>query len=222
MGEGSRYNCTGCGNQFILKWRKDQRDYIFIDLADIGKGEPLGIPRGSVRAIVTLTISITIWAMFVLDRMNPDYMLNLALIMIGYYFAFRVITSPLKGIPDVIEAGTKQPLYMPKGVIRWVLICGFLLAGGFVVVRGDLIRADLVEFYTILIGMTIGYASRKLVIEKFKIETPMWMKNTKSIIVICMALYMQAIFSFALADDVPIFTIRTSIALIGFYFGSRN
>ncbi len=41
---------------------------------------------------------------------------------------------------------------------------------------------DLIEFFAILLGLTIGYGSRKVLTEKMKMETPMAVKNIKSVI----------------------------------------
>jgi predicted RNA-binding Zn-ribbon protein involved in translation (DUF1610 family) len=220
--QDSRYNCPECGNSFVLKWRKKQRDYVFINTKDLGKGEPLGLPRSSVRAIVILTISVSIWIMFLLGTQVPSYLLNLVLVMVGYYFAYRVVQSPLKGVPSIIEKGTKEPLYMPKGSIRWVVIGGFLISGLVILARGDMWNLDLMEFFSILLGLTVGYGSRKLLTEKMKVETPMQIKNTKSIIVIGISIFLAVIFVFSISSDIPPIMVRGGIAVIGFYFGSRN
>jgi predicted RNA-binding Zn-ribbon protein involved in translation (DUF1610 family) len=222
LDQDSKFDCPECGNSFVIKWNKKQRDYRFINLADTGKGEPLGLPRGSVRAIVTIVISMTIWLLLIRDRHVPDYLLNLALVMVGYYFAFRALSTPLKGIPAVKFKDSKEPLYMPKGVIRWILLGGFLIAGSFIFFRGELWDSYLFEFYVIIIGLSIGYSYRKLYIEKMKRETPMWMKNIKSIIVLLASLTLFVVFTFTFIKDAPDLSIRASIAIIGFYFGSRN
>lgn len=222
LDQDSRYNCPECGNKFVIKWNKQQRDYRFVDIADLGRGEPLGLPRGSVRAIVTILISLTIWIQFITDRTVPHYMLNLAIVMVGYYFAFRVLTAPLKGVPAVVEKGTKEPLYMPKGFVRWIILIGFFISGFFLLFRGDIWYSEMFEFYVILVGLTIGYLFRKFIVEKMKVETPMWMKNTKSVAVLSVSLFILVIFTFFHPEVVPEFTIRGAIAVIGFYFGSRN
>lgn len=81
---------------------------------------------------------------------------------------------------------------------------------------------DLIEFFAILLGLTVGYGSRKVLTEKMKMETPMAVKNIKSVIVITIALFLAVIFVFSLSGDIPPVMVRGSIAVIGFYFGSRN
>jgi hypothetical protein len=44
----------------------------------------------------------------------------------------------------------------------------------------------------------------------------------KSVAVISLALFLSVVFLFSVADDIPPIIIRGSIAVIGFYFGSRN
>lgn len=81
---------------------------------------------------------------------------------------------------------------------------------------------DLIEFFAILPGLTVGYRSRKVLTKKMKMETPMAVKNIKSVIVITISLFLAVIFVFSLSVDIPPVMVRGSIAVIGFYFGSRN
>jgi len=198
-----------------------QRDYIFINVSDRGKGEPLGLPRGSIRATVTITISLACWIMFTAGSEVPNYLLNLILIMVGYYFAFRTGPINLKGVSDVTTKDSKPPLYMPKGIIRWIIIGGFILAGVVLAVRGDAFSDIYIEFYFILIGLSIGFLSRSIRRQLIKVELPGFIKHGRGIIVLSVAILLFFIFVFNIHDDVPPLVVRLSIATLGFYFGSR-
>ncbi|MFW3146180.1 MAG: hypothetical protein ACMUIE_05160 [Thermoplasmatota archaeon] len=220
--EGSRYTCAACGNRFLLKWDKDQRDYVFVNLADRGKGEPLGLPRGSVRASVMLLISLLCWLLFLLGRDVPHYLLNVVLIMIGYYFAFRGTPVILKGLPKVETKDSKDPLYMPKGVIRWVVIGGFVVAFLALTINGNILDHDYIEFFFILFGLVGGYTSKKIRTEVLKMETPAIMKHGRSVVVLLISLTLFTLFLGGWEGELGAVPVRISIAVIGFYFGSRD
>ncbi|MEA3559814.1 MAG: hypothetical protein U9R75_11225 [Candidatus Thermoplasmatota archaeon] len=220
--EGSRFTCRNCGNTFLLKWDRHQRDYIFIDVRDKGRGEPLGLPRGSVRAFVMLLVSLTCWIMFLMGQDVPHYLLNLALIMIGYYFAFRGQGYLLKGLPAVETKDTKQPLHMPKGFIRWIVIGGFLISMVALLVTGGMKGHNYIEFFFILSGLVLGYISKKVRLGLLKMETPGIIKHGRSVLVLSISIFLFLVFLFGILENVGALPIRLSIAVIGFYFGSRS
>ena len=82
----------------------------------------LGLPDGSVRALLALAIFGLIWAMLILrpDDELPDYLRDLLFIIMGHYFASRRRASRAG------ELGP-PPLYLPRGTIRLALFGGFVL-----------------------------------------------------------------------------------------------
>jgi hypothetical protein len=110
---------------------------------------------------------------------------------------------------------------MPKGIIRWIIIGGFF-AGGFVLLwRGDAFSDNYIEFFFILIGLSIGYISRTVRRKLLQVELPGIIKHGKGFVVLSVAILLFILFVFNIHDDVPAIIIRLSIAWLGFYFGSR-
>lgn len=64
--------------------------------------QPLGIPRGSVRAILTIVLTLSVVAFWVCSALlgwsMPDYLLEMWLISIGYYVGYRTDNNPIKEI----------------------------------------------------------------------------------------------------------------------------
>lgn len=93
----------------------------------------LGLPEGSVRALLALGLFGTIWGAMVLgpDRALPGYLRDLLFIILGHYFASRrrADLEPLPGPP---------PLFLPRGTIRLVLIAGFVAVAASLYTRGHL------------------------------------------------------------------------------------
>src|ERR1700736_4109165 len=85
--------------------------------------QPLGLPAGSVRAILTFIILALIWTLMLLpkDKVKdiPLYLFYLMFLSLGSFFAAhgRSIAGPL--------TGTRSPLYLPRGSLRFLIILGF-------------------------------------------------------------------------------------------------
>src|SRR5262245_51752111 len=82
----------------------------------------LGLPHGSVRALLALMIAAGIWTWLLLrpETIAPPYLRDLMLIIMGHYFAARARTGPADGPP---------PLYLPRGSVRVILMLGFVGVG---------------------------------------------------------------------------------------------
>ncbi|MGA1792688.1 MAG: hypothetical protein ACMUHM_01945 [Thermoplasmatota archaeon] len=219
---GARFTCIGCRSEFLVKWNRDKRDYRYVNLADRGKGEPLRLPRGSVRALLLISISLICWVLLIWGREVPNYLLNLVLVMIGYYFAFRVAQPSKATSREVVDKEAKHPLHLPRGYVRWIVVGGFMIALVVLVATGRIARHDHIEFYFILTGLVIGYLARKTRSDWLKFETPVFFKHAKALLLLLIAAFLMVLFFGGLADMVHPLPIRLSIAVIGFYFGSRD
>jgi hypothetical protein len=87
---------------------------------------PLGLPPGSVRAILSLTVLGLFWALLLLPQEKsagiPVYLYYLMFLIVGYYFAVRGHT------PD--DELYKPPLYLPRGIIRFLIVVGSIAVLG--------------------------------------------------------------------------------------------
>jgi hypothetical protein len=89
---------------------------------------PLGLPPGSVRAILAFLVFGTVWAMLLLPEEKavkiPLYLYYLMFLILGHYFAAR-------GHAQATAApGHHHPLYLPRGSIRILFFVGFAAAFG--------------------------------------------------------------------------------------------
>lgn len=81
---------------------------------------PLGLPAGSVRAILAFMVLGLIWILLFLQKEVPLYLQYLMFMILGHYFAIR--QKPVAA-PDAAEP---SPLYLPRGVIRAFIFLGFV------------------------------------------------------------------------------------------------
>src|SRR5215469_8333716 len=97
----------------------------------------LGLPSGSIRALLAILIFGTIWALLLVQpgAEVPDYLRDLLFIILGHYFAVRHRASedPEPGPP---------PLFLPRGSVRFLLIAGSAAVAVLLFRRGHLIPLD--------------------------------------------------------------------------------
>ena len=89
---------------------------------------PLGLPRGSVRAVLAFMVLGTVWTLLLIPAEKipngiPPYLFYLTFLILGSYFGARSSMPHVKG-------GEPHPLFLPRGSIRALIIIGFIAACG--------------------------------------------------------------------------------------------
>src|SRR2546426_610628 len=89
--------------------------------------QPLGLPRHSVRATLALLLCGTLWYLALTERKIPDILWESGLLVVAFYFGVRS-TAPAAPVATAAttadHVGGPQPLYLPRGSIRTVLLLG--------------------------------------------------------------------------------------------------
>ena len=97
----------------------------------------LGLPSGSIRALLAILVFGTTWALLLLQpgAEVPDYLRDLLFIIMGHYFAarHRAAEDPGPGPP---------PLFLPRGSVRVLLIAGSIAVAVLLFRRGQLTALD--------------------------------------------------------------------------------
>jgi hypothetical protein len=110
----------------------DSRSHI-----DWRRQHALGLPAGSVRALLAVLIFVTMWGLLIVrpNKEVPDYLRDLLFIIMGHYFAARRKSGPAD------EPGP-PPLYLPRGSIRLFLVIGSVAVAVLLFRRGRLTALD--------------------------------------------------------------------------------
>jgi hypothetical protein len=91
-----------------------------VDIAPAPFRNPLGIPAGSVRALLILMVLAMVWVLMLMPPEKnvhvPLYLYYLLFLTVGAYFSSRAKTSP--------QNGDAQPLHLPRRSIRLLIIAG--------------------------------------------------------------------------------------------------
>lgn len=181
---------------------------------------PLFLPKGSVRALTVLSLSGCFWILAWTDQHIPEYMMTSLSAVLAYYFAYRKKTAKTTQSNRPAGPPGKTPLFLPKGLVRTLLILGFSSSLIALYLTQQLLDPKFIEFFSMLVGFIAGYLFNKcirLTVSSFFLNLT---EHVKALLVLCFAFSLSA----GLLLQHPIVYDHEEIftAFIGFYFGSRT
>lgn len=197
------------------------------------KFTPLGLPKGSVRALIAL---MTFGTLMGLLLENPKvsqsifwqlWMVNY--VILGYYFAHRQGTGD--GLPPE-STQERQPLHLPKGTVRWLIVLmflgtSFLLIRRWLDVEGfeKLIKEPaffpLLSLGSFFFGRFSKYILGMLRGEQQPSGMMRWFYHGKSLLALCAAALLPLTLLTGASAPVLESVQRASFIYIVFYFGVR-
>lgn len=189
---------------------------------------PLGLPAGSVRAVVALTV-VGVFAWLTLHNQPVGvYLVESMLIVLAYYFTARQHSAPLPNTP-ITDGATvvppePNPLWLPRHTIRFLLLLMLFFTGGIVWIRGDLFQSEafdnLVLVFTYLVGIIVHHFKERRGIRPLSIWQRGWL-HFKALLVIlaCLIIWVAALTRGL--EDLPSGMSYLLLGWILFYFGSR-
>lgn len=195
----------------------------------------LGLPEGSIRALLALALFGTIWGLLALrpDQSLPGYLRDLLFIVLGHYFAARK-SKPI----DEARVGP-PPLFLPRGTIRLLLIGGFVVVGARLYSQGvlDDFQRNPAGLTLLLVGgFLLGVVASRIRSSLSGDRPPArWLEDLKALVALA-AVGLLAVLVWSpqsaetLSDAFSWLTARLGpegpeevlAALIGFYFGNRS
>ena len=184
---------------------------------------PLGLPTGSVRAILALVLCGTQWYLILQGRAVPELLASAALLVVAFYFGVRS-TAPVTG--PAPAAKVRQPLFLPRGSVRFVLLGGFLAVIAYVWVLGRAVPQELALIFQVLLSYLIGFAFAALVYRRAqKGLAPSRTASAARSGIAVVALAVTGVVCSSIASGVPAFVPEDAEKFltwtVAFYFGSR-
>lgn len=216
--DGAAYTCPQCGRRYAVIVAGGSGLVAFVDQSEKPAGEPLGLPRGSIRALIALLMAGTCAALAVAGRPVPGSLTSLLLAIVGFYFGFRVKAASMSDRIHDPAARREQPLYLPGGVIRLLLIAAILVMGACLFLYGHLGRPGYLELTVILIGMVLGHFFRRLTGR----SPGQGLNHLLGVLGMLLAVAAAVIFLSGADESLPPHLVMAVCAAISFYFGSRS
>jgi hypothetical protein len=205
-------------------------------MSTVAVRQPLGLPAGSVRALLTLIVLGMIWALMFLEKDIPLYLLYLMFLILGSFFAAhgRSIAGP--------GTGHASPLHLPRGSLRTLIILGFAAVLGWRYylnpdwhVLLDIKQTAAKQLYLpfVLLGaFFLGILITRIVhVLSGGTGVPPWFQDIQSWLALLAALglagevLVQFVIYPGLREDqqINMETFQTIVgAIVAFYFGARS
>jgi hypothetical protein len=196
----------------------------------------LGMPAGSVRAIVAFTVLAVLW-LLALYGMTPEgkipvafiYLQYVMILIIAHFFAAHGSTIGK-------HVSHRNPLWLPSGSVRFLLLAGYV---GLIVwlVYSQREFAPVPEGHlalplVLISGFILGYIVTKLV-RSFSTDgqLPFWFQDVQAwfALLAVIGLLVIALVYLVIQPSIPesmhfdMTTVETIVAaIVGFYFGARS
>jgi len=217
----THYQCPRCRARYLVMIDEGTGAMAFVDQTTSPSAPPLGLPRGSVRALVALAMAGSCTAIVVTGQDLPGSLASLLLAIIGFYFGFRTKAASLSDRMYDPTARREQPLYLPSGVIRMLLIAGMVVMAVSLLRRERLLKvSEHVEFFVVMAGLVVGHYFSKL-FRRGAPSTRVSVGHLKALLVLGVAAAATGLFlTGAFAEHRGI--TMALCAAISFYYGSRS
>lgn len=189
---------------------------------------PLGLPTGSVRAILTLLILAVVVHEIVLGRLVAVIWTETLVIALAYYFTYRRFVSlPREVIIRLEREGAlprePNPLGLPRHSIRVMIIFTIGALGVYLYREHRLLEPQVITIFGTALCYLLGVFISAV--------TSWWSKGCKTLAThfwedikagaVLLTVAATASLYFLSGPDVPNWLQTTTVGLVLFYFGSR-
>ncbi len=219
--DGTDVCCSGCGAEYRALVDEESGRATLLRHEDKAIPEPLYLPRGSIRALVALSLAGACWVLVGLARPLPESLLALLLTVLGYYFGFRRNARAAQSSMLDASRQVADPLHLPGGMIRVVLTAGFCISAVALYAQGRLAVEQVLEFYLILAGLLVGHVYRRLTAGGRGTDLIIAVSHVKGLAVLLTTAVLVVAYLGGWQEQWPSGVTGVLAAVVSFYFGSR-
>lgn len=188
---------------------------------------PLGMPPGSIRALVAMTVVLVVINETLAGREVSLLISETLLIVLAHYFGSRHATSPSVGAAGPTGADQSHPepnpLWLPRYAVRGLIIGAFVSTAAYLAVVGrwgeDAAVSNLWIVLAYFAGIAFGLWRRSRP-DKRGGRTRLWQHLLGLAMVLVAALLALASFAGRL-NNLPESMTKFLMSAVLFYFGSR-
>ena len=179
---------------------------------------PLGLPRGSIRALLTLMIVAVVIAQMVRGEKIELLWTETLMIAMAHYFASRrFIRLPPEVIKRLVDEGyielEARPLYLPSHSIRVLLLVSFIAVGVYLYLHGRLLEPQALSILGVVFAYLLGVFVR--------LRTVRGWEDAKAFVVLAVLTVSSTAYLLDRGSWVPQPLQAVTLGLVLFYFGSR-
>lgn len=194
---------------------------------------PLWLPRGSIRALLTLSVAFTTLIMVIMAREQiPQALGNVLIVSVAFYYSTRAIT-PLSTVEaKQVDEVTPPPLFLPTRTVRVTLAATIILAAAITFLKDQQIPIFMITVLVTILGYVLGAVIKKLIIKIFP-PKPGQQSKTKELIEhfqagvilmvvigVCGINILSTIIPVDMGQEILVNQVLE--LAIGYYFGSRT
>lgn len=190
---------------------------------------PLGLPTGSVRALLTLIVVAVVVARVALGRSPDPLWIETLLIALAHYFTSRRFVSLSPAVLQRLEQEgviekERHPLYLPKNSIRTIIIGSFVGLGIYLYREPKLVTPEAIALLSMVFAYLLGAIVRSVSswFSKRRAQpiTGVW-GDIKALIVLGAIIVAAVPAVLDVGIQLPPLVDRIALGLTLFYFGSR-
>ncbi len=198
-------------------------------MATLPNRPPLGLPSGSVRAVLTLLVVAVVIAEVVRGREVEPLWSETLMIALAHYFSSRRFINLTPDVVRRLEAdgqleAESNPLYLPRHTIRVVLIVAFVGLAIYLYRQHQLFTSPAISILGVVFAYFLGVLAHAMLVWWTQgRQTPVvhaW-EDIKAAVVLLVMIYTAGAYLFDRIDLAPHQLRTTTLGLVLFYFGSR-
>jgi hypothetical protein len=192
---------------------------------------PLGLPPGSVRAILALVLCGSLWYEVLkgVPASPTPILLESSRLVVAFYFGVRS-TAPLSQPVVPTALPVKQPLRLPRGTIRGILLIGFFGVIAYLWFQGRPLFAEFALILQVLASYLVGVAISQAIERRRRagkvpsLGIRIW-RNVNALGAIALTVYICGVLLGRWSQLAPpqfaVFTENALAWVVAYYFGSR-
>jgi hypothetical protein len=190
---------------------------------------PLGLPVGSVRALLTLAIVAVVVSNLAQKREPDPLWIETLLIALAHYFTSRRFVALPPGVVKRLEQEgvidkEQHPLFLPRHTIRTLILAAFAGLAVYLYREHRLFEPQALTLLLIVAAYVLGALVRGISgwIGRWRTRRPSRFWGDAKAVIVLLAIALVAFAEFLnFADQLPPEAHKVALGLVLFYFGSR-
>ena len=192
---------------------------------------PLGLPRGSVRAIVTLMIVAVVIVLTVREEPLTALLAETLMVALAHYFTSRRLIKLPPDVKRKLEADgilehEPHPLYLPQHAVRVIIVLAFMGLAAWLIREEKIWKPDVLSTLVVVFAYFLGVILSSILLWRSKrtlagTQTLVWWEDLKAVAVMLAIAGLLTAYLLGQQAALPDWFANGTFGLILFYFGSR-